>query len=435
VTRITKDGGAVESTSCRVKWTGRIGTLALLVVLGSFDLRSQNWMPAEGVPSEEIHSLVELGGSLYAAGETGIYRSSDGGQSWGALPLQTTAPKTLKTLFVARGQLYVGVYGEGVSVSSDGGTTWRDMTAGLAGWATYVVGLAMLGDSLYAGTGGDGVYVLNLTKPETWQAWNEGLPQFGMITIAASESHVFVSTGINVFARPRGGASWDYVQVDSVVFRRPTYRFLTSSGHLFAGTSVGVFRGTREGQSWRKMEIPFLANLPVESLTNYGTRIYAGIRYREEHFICSTDNAGSTWDFRAHELTVLRDLHVWNGRLWAARLDGLWSMDLRAWTSVEKPGYQIPSTFELKQNYPNPFNPSTNIQFDLPRAVPVRLEVYNILGVRIRTLIPGEMMNAGQHTAVWDGKADVGASVSSGVYFCRISAGDFHASKKLALVR
>ncbi len=95
----------------------------------------------------------------------------------------------------------------------------------------------------------------------------------------------------------------------------------------------------------------------------------------------------------------------------------------------------IPTEFGLAQNYPNPFNPSTNIQFDLPKTVPVTLEIYNILGSRIRTLVRGESLNAGRYTAVWDGRDEGGTSVASGAYFCRISAGDFHASKKLALLR
>jgi hypothetical protein len=95
----------------------------------------------------------------------------------------------------------------------------------------------------------------------------------------------------------------------------------------------------------------------------------------------------------------------------------------------------IPTEFGLAQNYPNPFNPSTNIQFDLPKSVPVTLEIYNILGSRIRTLVKGESLNAGRYTAAWDGRDEGGTSVASGVYICRISAGDFRASKKMALLR
>lgn len=95
----------------------------------------------------------------------------------------------------------------------------------------------------------------------------------------------------------------------------------------------------------------------------------------------------------------------------------------------------IPTEFGLAQNYPNPFNPSTNIQFDLPKSALVTLEIYDILGGRVRTLVRGEVMDAGRYTAAWDGRDESGTSVASEVYVYRISAGDFHASKKMALVR
>ena len=104
-------------------------------------------------------------------------------------------------------------------------------------------------------------------------------------------------------------------------------------------------------------------------------------------------------------------------------------------TLVSKDQNVIPTEFALAQNYPNPFNPSTNIRFDLPKAVSVTLEIYTILGVRTRSLVRGEALNAGRYTAAWDGRDEGGTSVSSGVYVYRISAGDYHASKKMTLVR
>jgi hypothetical protein len=95
----------------------------------------------------------------------------------------------------------------------------------------------------------------------------------------------------------------------------------------------------------------------------------------------------------------------------------------------------VPTEFELSQNYPNPFNPSTKIGFDLPKEAPVSLEIYNILGVKIRTLMSGQTASAGRYTAKWDGKDETGVTVPSGVYLYRIIAGDFHASKKMMLLK
>ena len=103
-------------------------------------------------------------------------------------------------------------------------------------------------------------------------------------------------------------------------------------------------------------------------------------------------------------------------------------------TSIQSDGF-IPKDYALGQNYPNPFNPSTTIVFDLPKQSPVRLEVYNVIGVLIRTMLRGEVVGAGRHQIVWDGRDDRGRIVPSGVYIYRISAGDFSASLRMTLLK
>jgi hypothetical protein len=95
----------------------------------------------------------------------------------------------------------------------------------------------------------------------------------------------------------------------------------------------------------------------------------------------------------------------------------------------------VPTEFVLAQNYPNPFNPSTTIGFSLPKQAPVTLEIYNVLGVKVRTLIVGRLMNATYHSVVWDSKDDVGVSVPSGVYLYRISADQFLSAKRMMLLK
>jgi hypothetical protein len=94
----------------------------------------------------------------------------------------------------------------------------------------------------------------------------------------------------------------------------------------------------------------------------------------------------------------------------------------------------VPKTFVLDQNYPNPFNPITTIKFALPEPSSVRLEVYNLLGQRVTTLIDKELP-AGDYTTVWQGTDDAGQEVASGMYFYRIEAGKYKASKKMMLLK
>ncbi len=97
-------------------------------------------------------------------------------------------------------------------------------------------------------------------------------------------------------------------------------------------------------------------------------------------------------------------------------------------------GDNLPEAFGLRQNYPNPFNPSTVIEFDLPAPAHVKLTVFNLLGQQVRTLL-NEEMPAGTHPVTWDGTSSSGRSVSSGVYFYRIEAGDNVMTKKMMLLK
>lgn len=85
--------------------------------------------------------------------------------------------------------------------------------------------------------------------------------------------------------------------------------------------------------------------------------------------------------------------------------------------------------FQLFQNYPNPFNPTTAIKFSIPKAMHVSLSVYNTLGQEVTKLISSEM-NAGNHIAEWNA-----SGFTSGIYFYKLTTGDFTETKKLLLMK
>lgn len=94
-----------------------------------------------------------------------------------------------------------------------------------------------------------------------------------------------------------------------------------------------------------------------------------------------------------------------------------------------------PTEFALLQNFPNPFNPETTIGYELAESADVTLQIYNVVGQVVRTLIVAEPQSAGRYQIRWDGMDDRGVSVSSGVYFYRISAGEFQTVRKLMLLK
>ena len=96
-------------------------------------------------------------------------------------------------------------------------------------------------------------------------------------------------------------------------------------------------------------------------------------------------------------------------------------------------GMALPTDFALGQNYPNPFNPSTIIPYQLPTSAHVRLEVFNLLGQRLATLVDAER-SAGVHTAQWDATDAAGRAVGAGVYIYRLSSGEMTESRRMVLV-
>lgn len=94
-----------------------------------------------------------------------------------------------------------------------------------------------------------------------------------------------------------------------------------------------------------------------------------------------------------------------------------------------------PTEFALLQNFPNPFNPETTIGYELAESADVTLQIYNVVGQVVRTLIASESQSIGRYQVRWDGMDDRGMPVSSGIYFYQISAGKFQDVRKLMLLK
>ncbi|MGC8652365.1 MAG: carboxypeptidase regulatory-like domain-containing protein [Candidatus Kryptoniota bacterium] len=93
-----------------------------------------------------------------------------------------------------------------------------------------------------------------------------------------------------------------------------------------------------------------------------------------------------------------------------------------------------PTSYSLEQNYPNPFNPTTQIVFSIPQTERVTIDIYNILGEKVATLVNGTL-NAGTHIVTFDARNSSGSLLPTGVYFYRLSTPDFTATRKMLLLK
>ena len=88
----------------------------------------------------------------------------------------------------------------------------------------------------------------------------------------------------------------------------------------------------------------------------------------------------------------------------------------------------------LGTNFPNPFNPVTNISFALVQTEKVNIDIYNVRGEKVKTLVNDEM-ERGHHSVIWNGRDNSGKNVASGVYFYKMKAGRYTSTKKMILMK
>jgi hypothetical protein len=129
-----------------------------------------------------------------------------------------------------------------------------------------------------------------------------------------------------------------------------------------------------------------------------------------------------SWRVRAHQAQCNR----WSA--WSAP----WSFTTDVVVGVPPAG--LPVAFALRPNQPNPFAGSTTLRFDLPRAARVELDVFDAAGARVARL-EGGVLPPGAHARSWHGMDDHGRRVGAGLYFVRMRAAEFSATRRMILIR
>ncbi|HOT40126.1 MAG TPA: T9SS type A sorting domain-containing protein, partial [Candidatus Syntrophosphaera thermopropionivorans] len=94
----------------------------------------------------------------------------------------------------------------------------------------------------------------------------------------------------------------------------------------------------------------------------------------------------------------------------------------------------LPAVTELKGNFPNPFNPSTTIAYSVKNTAPVSIDIFNVKGQLVRTLV-NEVKTAGNYKIVFDGLDNNHRPLASGIYFCRMQAGDYRQTHKMLMLK
>jgi hypothetical protein len=156
------------------------------------------------------------------------------------------------------------------------------------------------------------------------------------------------------------------------------------------------------------------------------------------HVVVSTANLTDSVAVLIDNVTTGTRSNVYNGTAWSGRT---YNFVLRAIVttasgvnSVEQGPVGVPIAFDLEQNYPNPFNPSTRISYTIGERGLVTLEIFDLLGREVATLV-NESQAAGSYQIVWNGRNSGNLPVTSGVYFCRLRSGGFSKTNRMVLLK
>jgi hypothetical protein len=180
--------------------------------------------------------------------------------------------------------------------------------------------------------------------------------------------------------------------------------------------------------------------LPADTAILYAVRTFTyffsdGITFSVDNVLRDAVTGSTDWTIRRVAVPAGRHLLTWSFSTFDASPDsGAWLDNIFfpgnvVVTSVSAANGDLPKEFALEQNFPNPFNPTTTIRYQLPKTSMVRISVCDILG-REASVLVNERKDAGVHEAKFDG-----SNFASGVYVCRMQAGDFVQARKLILLR
>ena len=393
-----------------------------------------------------VTSFVSIDTSLYAVAAEGIYRASNNGMDWTLIDSMGSVGNSFLDFTVVGSANFVTSQKFGVFLSTNSGSTWITADSGLPSTVTQLAqninSFASVGSDLFAGIspdafgiGASGVFV-SIDSGEFWKQSNSGLSDTNVTMVAASGSTVFAATPGGLFRSTDNGASW----TSAGLAGHQVTAFQSAGSNIFVAFSDSVYLSTDNGSTWSLANNGIPDTVTVTCLAASGANVFAGTSNGAGVFL-STNN-GSSWSavnsgiaVNGYAITSVTALGVFNGYLYASfpgvyTGDFIWQRPLSQMiTAIREKGSLLPTRFSLSQNYPNPFNPTTDISYELSSESFVTLKVYNVLGQEVATLV-NELKQAGSYTIRFDA-----GGLASGVYFYRLTAGNFSETKRLMLVK
>lgn len=230
-------------------------------------------------------------------------------------------------------------------------------------------------------------------------------------------------TNHGIYKSSNGSSEWTTYSLNS----DSVFAIMENNGNYYARTNNGIYTSTNT-TDWTLINNGLTVNaLTKLFVTSNGT---LGVICNNQLYR-STDN-GQNWVLTDDTINQweVHDIVVQNDKAILATKQGIF---IAPFSVVAEDNPEIKPVLSASI-YPNPFNPTTNISFNLQKNTNVKLDIYNIKGQKVKSLV-NSPLNQGNHTLVWNGTDDNGRKTGSGVYFCKISADKQSVCKKMLLMK
>ena len=395
-----------------------------------------------------------------------IFRTSDGGTSWMEQLNDTTAYMRCVG-FVDDyngivGNLKADSLGNALYSTNNAGITWEVVDSALytGEIPKGICGLFVLDSTTMFLCGrvfGPAFFVRTYDGGETWETFNMS-DSVGMLIDVYfwDENHGIMIGGSDanrdschmlILYTDDSGDSWETVFLGDrsqewgwkISFPTETIGYVSIQKKPYTAATTEYFLKTTDGGlTW--FEFPFMfadtsedevySSLAIGFITP--TRGWMG-SYVNDRPTLMTEDGGVTWSEAGFGQNVnrIRFLHPWmgyaTGRTVYKYVDSTAMVDINGQIVV-------PNQLTLSQNYPNPFNPRTVIPYELLKIGFVKIDIVDITGRTIRSLLNG-IQSSGSHEVIWNGKDNTGKHVASGTYFCRMITDASVISRKILLLR
>ncbi len=394
-----------------------------ILLLSFVNITSAQWVVVDPLPqSNTLNSVVLVSPTTgWAVGDNGtILKTTDGGATWATQTSSFTGD--LEGLFFIDESNGTIVGSDGILRTTDGGSTWEVSSS-----AVSLNSVSFSNANNGVAVGGSGQFYRTTDGGANWSRIG-GFPVLSFEDIAFADANNGIIVGEHgvIYRTTNGGASW--VSVSS-----GTGDWLFSASYAGPDTIIVVgsnsfLRSLDGGINWQISNDSDFDSFYDVSFAN--ANIGACVGVGED--IIKTTNGAADWKWQTSGTTEsLLSVSFFdeNHGIAVGRNGVIVITSNGGVTAVDDEEDGIPLSFSLKQNYPNPFNPSTIIEYSVPQATNIKLEIFNTLGQKVATLL-NEQISAGTHSVNFEANG-----LSSGIYLYKLTSENFSQSKKMILMK